>query len=115
MRWDILWANEDSFVKGSWDGNYLQVSVDFTLGEHFLLIDTVMKLLRLVYCRWSWQVFSLDPLTHAYRPDNAKRIAGFTSNNILFREVIQPQANRENYDTDIFELIDNEEDTKCTI
>ena len=34
---------------------------------------------------------------------------------IFFRDVIQPQANRENYDTDIFEHAENEDNTKCPI
>ena len=72
----------------------------------------VMKLLPLVYCRWKWQAFSLDPFTFAHCPDNSKPIAGIRSDNILFRDVIQPQANRENYNTEIFE---NEDNTKCTI
>ena len=62
-----------------------------------------MKHLRLVYFRWRWQAFSLDSSTYAYWPDNAKRIAGIRSDNILFRDVILPQANRENYDTKIFQ------------
>ena len=62
------------------------------------------------YCRWRWQTFSLNPFTYANRPDNAKRIAG-----ILFRDVIQPQANWENYDTEIFEQAENEDKTKYTI
>ena len=61
-----------------------------------------MKLLRLVYCRRKWQTFSLDPFTYVIRPDNAERIAGFRSDNILFRGVIQSRANRENYDAEIF-------------
>ena len=56
----------------------------------------------LVYCRRRWQAFFLDLFTYAYRPDNAKRIAGIRLDNILFRDVIQPQANWENYDTEIF-------------
>ena len=59
-----------------------------------------MKLFRLVYCQWRWQAFSLEPFTHAYHPDNAKCIAGIRSDNILFLGAIQPQVNRENYDTD---------------
>ena len=62
-----------------------------------------MKLLRLVYRRWRWQAFSLNPFTYAYRRNNAKRIAGIRSDNILFRDVIQLQVNRENYDKEIFE------------
>ena len=31
----------------------------------------VMKLYRLLYCRWRWQAFSFDTFTYAYRPDNA--------------------------------------------
>ena len=56
--------------------------------------------LQLVYCRWRWQAFCLDPFTYVYRPENAKRIIGIRSDNILFRDVIKPQANRENYDKD---------------
>ena len=78
-------------------------------------MDIAMKLLRLVYCRRRWQAFSIDPFTYAYRPDNAKYIAGIRSENISFQEVIQPQANRENYDTEIFEQAENEDNTKCTI
>ena len=74
-----------------------------------------MKLLRMVYCRWRWQAFSLDPFTYAYHPDNAKRIAGIKSDNILFRDVIQPQTNRENSDTEILQQAENEDNTKCTI
>ena len=74
-----------------------------------------MKLLRLVYCRRRWQAFSLDPFTHVCRPDNAKRIASIRSDNILFWDVVQPQANRQNYDTVIFEQAENEDNTKCTI
>ena len=74
-----------------------------------------MKLLRLVCCQWRWQAFSLEPFTYAYRPDNAKRIAGIRSDNILFRDVIQPQANRENWDKEIFEQAGNEDNTKCII
>ena len=59
-----------------------------------------MKLFRRVYCQWTWQTFSLDPFTSTYYPDNARCIAGFRSNNISFRDVIQSQANRENYDKD---------------
>ena len=40
------------------------------------------------------------PFTYAYPPDNAKGISGIRSDNIFFRDVIQQQANRENYDTD---------------
>ena len=78
-------------------------------------IDGVIKLLQLIYCRWRWQAFSLDPFLYAYRPDNAKHIAGIRSDNILFRDAIQPQTNRENYDTEIFEQAENEDNTKCTI
>ena len=61
-----------------------------------------MKLFGLVYCWWSWQAFSLDPFTCAYNPDNTKCLAGITPDNILFHDVIQPQANRENYEAEIF-------------
>ena len=80
----------------------------------YIYIYTDMKL-RLVYCRRRWQAFSLEPFTHAYRPDSAERIAGIRSDNILFRDVIQSQANTENYDTEIFEQAGNEDNTKCTI
>ena len=65
-----------------------------------IYVYIVMKLLWLVYCRWRWQVFSLDPFTYAYRPDHAKRIADIRSDNILFGDVIQQQTNWENYDTE---------------
>ena len=74
-----------------------------------------MKLLWLVYCRWRWLAFILDPFIYAYCPDNAKRIAGIGSDNILFCDVIQPQAKRESYDTEIFEQTENDDNTKCTI
>ena len=56
-----------------------------------------------------------DPFTSAYRTDNAKHIAGISLDNILFQDVIQPQANRENYDTEIFKQAKNEGNMKCTI
>ena len=62
----------------------------------------VMKLLRQLNYRRRWQAFSVDPFTYAYRPDNAKRIARIKSDNILFRDAIQPQAKKENYDTENF-------------
>ena len=74
-----------------------------------------MKLLRLVYCRRKGQDFSLDPFTYAYHPVNAKRIAGIRSDNILFRDVMQPQANREIYDTEFSEQAEKEDYTKCII
>ena len=46
--------------------------------------------------------YSFDPFTNVYRPDDIKRIAGISSDNISFRDIIQPQANWENYDTEIF-------------
>ena len=74
-----------------------------------------MIFLRLVYFQWKWQAFSLDPFTYAYRPGNAKWIDSLRSDNMLFRDVIQPQANRENYCTEIFEQVKNEDNTKCLI
>ena len=62
-----------------------------------------MKLLWLVYYQWRWQAFSPDPFTYTYCMDNAKCIARIRSDTILFQNVIQLQANRENYDTEIFE------------
>ena len=73
------------------------------------------KLLRLVYCQRRWQAFSLNHFTYAYRLDSAVRIAGIRSDNILFLDVIQPQANRENYGTEIFKQAENEDNTKCVI
>ena len=55
--------------------------------------DCIKKFLQLVYCRRRWQVFSLNPFTYAYRPDNVKQIAGIRLDNILFQDVIQPLAN----------------------
>ena len=78
------------------------------------MLHRVMKLLRLVNCRRKWQAFSLDPFIYTYRPDNAKHIASIRSDKSLFRDVIQPLANRENYDI-IFEQAENEDNTKCTI
>ena len=74
-----------------------------------------MKLLWLVCCQWRWQASSLNPFTYTYHPDNAKRIAGIRSDNILFQDVIQPQVDGENYDTEIFKQYENEDNTKCTI
>ena len=71
--------------------------------------------LRLLYCRWRGQAFNFDPFTYHYHQDNAKRIAGIRSGNILFRVVIQPPANREYYDTEIFEQVENKDHTKSTI
>ena len=62
-----------------------------------------------------WQAFSLDPFTYGYRPDNAKPIAAIRLDNSLFRDVIQPQMNRENHDMEIFEQAENEDNAKCTI
>ena len=55
-----------------------------------------MKLVWLVWC--GWQAFSLDRFTYTYSPENANRIASIWSDNILFCDVIQSQANWENYD-----------------
>ena len=78
-------------------------------------VVVVTKRLGVVYFRRKWQAFSLNPFTYAYRPDNTKCIAGIRWDNILFRDVIQPQANRENYGTEIFEQVENGDNTKCTI
>ena len=86
-----------------------------TMCTYEAIVDIVMKLLRLVCCRWKWQAFSLDLFTCAYCPDNSKRIVDSRSDNILLRDVIQPHANRENYDTEIFDQARNEDNTKCTI
>ena len=90
--------------------------IDIFLYFHFELdINCVTKLFRLVYCRWRWQALSPDPFTYVCRPDIAKRIAGIRSENILFLDHIQPQANRENYETEIFERTKNEDNTKFKI
>ena len=65
-----------------------------------VLVSIVMKLLLLVYCPRRWQAFSLNPFTYAYHLVNAKHIAGIRSDNIFILDVIQLQANRENYDRD---------------
>ena len=52
--------------------------------------------------------------TYACRPDNAKCIAIIRSDNILFRDVIQSQANKKIM-TEIFEQAENEDNTKYTI
>ena len=44
-----------------------------------------------------------------------RHIAGIRSDNISFRDVIQPQANWENCDSEIFKQDKNEDNTKCTI
>ena len=82
-------------------------NLDYSVFLLSSFIYIVTKVLRPVYCRRWWQAFSLDPFAHAYHPDNAKRIAGFRSDNILFRDIIQPQENRENYDTVIFKQAEN--------
>ena len=78
-------------------------------------INYVMTLLQLVYSRWRWQASSLGRFTDAYRQDNAKRIVGIWSDNILFRDVIQPQTNREKYGIAIFKQAEKEDHAKCTI
>ena len=65
-----------------------------------MCVCIVIKLLQLVYCRWRWQAFSLDPFTYACHPDKTMRIGGIRLDNILFRDVIQPQVKKENYNTD---------------
>ena len=59
--------------------------------------------------------FYLNPFTYAYHLDNAKCNAGIRLDNILFQDVIQPQTNRENYDSEIFKQAENENNIKCTI
>ena len=55
------------------------------------------------------KVFSFYPFTYIYRQPYD------WSDNILFRYIIQPQANRENYDSEIFKQAENEDNMKCTI
>ena len=64
----------------------------------------VTKLLQVFYCQRRWQDFSFNPV-------NAKRIAASRSDGILFQGVIQPQANRENCVTVIFEQAENKDNT----
>ena len=58
---------------------------------------------------------ALNNLRWLICPDNAKCVADFRSSIILFRDVIKPQVNRENCDTEFFEQAENENNTKCTI
>ena len=85
------------------------------LNSEFSYFVSVLTKLRLVYSRWRWQAFSLTQFTYAYRHNNAKCIAGIRLDNILFWNLIQPQAIREKYDCEIFEQAQHEDNTKCLI
>ena len=72
------------------------------------------EFLQLIYCRWRWQAFNLDPFTYAYRPDNTKRIAGIRSDNI-FISGCHSTTSEQGKLWQIFEQAENEDNTKCTI